>query len=157
MDNILFSSIPSHSPVCWELRFPGVFSFMFARPHDSSKNKPSVNQSPNVMHQNIAPKIIFTYLRYYFYAGHARKIGSKTLHPQKHKNMAEVNGESSSFFGLFSIKTKIAKDWLTALKVLLYVLNSFWLQKLVELRPSKHFGSNEPWDIGDLWQPVLYW
>ena len=27
----------------------------------------------------------------------------------------------------------------------------------MEPQPSKNFGSNEPWDIGDLWQPVLYW
>ena len=36
-----------------------------------------------------------------------------------------------------------------ALKVLLDVLNSYWLEHLVELRPS-----NEPWDLGGLWQPV---
>ena len=29
--------------------------------------------------------------------------------------------------------------------------------KLVELQPSKIIGSNEPWDIGYLWKPVLYW
>ena len=44
-----------------------------------------------------------------------------------------------------------------ALKALLYVINSYWLQKLVELRPSENFGSNELWDHVDLWQPVLYW
>ena len=37
------------------------------------------------------------------------------------------------------------------------VLNSYWLQILVELWPYQNVGSNEPWDIGDLWQPVLYW
>ena len=41
-----------------------------------------------------------------------------------------------------------------ALEVLLEMLNSYWLHKLVELRPSKHIGSNEPWYFGDLWQPV---
>ena len=33
------------------------------------------------------------------------------------------------------------------------MLNYYWLQKLLELRPSKKIGSNEPWDLGDLWQP----
>ena len=37
----------------------------------------------------------------------------------------------------------------------LYVINSYWLQKLVELRTSKNIGSNEPWDLGHLWKPVL--
>ena len=37
------------------------------------------------------------------------------------------------------------------------VLNSYWLQILVELWPYQNVGSNEPWDIGDLWQPVSYW
>ena len=41
--------------------------------------------------------------------------------------------------------------------VFLDVINSYWLKKLVEIRTSKNFGSNEPWDIGDLWEPVLYW
>ena len=45
---------------------------------------------------------------------------------------------------------KIAQDESTALKALLDVINSYWLQKLLELRPSKKIGSNEPWDIGDL-------
>ena len=40
---------------------------------------------------------------------------------------------------------------------MLDVLNYYWLQKLVELRPYKKCGSNEPLDLGDLWQPVLYW
>ena len=42
-------------------------------------------------------------------------------------------------------------------KALLDVLNYYWLQKLVELRPSTNIGSNELWDLGDLWKPVLYW
>ena len=37
------------------------------------------------------------------------------------------------------------------------VLKSDWLPKLVEPQPSKNFGSNEPWDLGLLWEPVLYW
>ena len=44
-----------------------------------------------------------------------------------------------------------------ALKALLDVLKYDWLPKLVEPRPSKNFGSNEPWDFGLLWEPVLYW
>ena len=32
-----------------------------------------------------------------------------------------------------------------------------WLPKLVEPRPSKNLGSNEPWYLGILWEPVLYW
>ena len=50
-------------------------------------------------------------------------------------------------------------DLPTALKVFLDVLNSYWLQKLVELlRPSKTLGrSKKPWDLGDLWQPVSDW
>ena len=43
------------------------------------------------------------------------------------------------------------------IKALLDVFNSYWPQKLVELRPSKNIGSNEPWDLGDLWQPVSDW
>ena len=46
---------------------------------------------------------------------------------------------------------------LKKLKDLLYVLKSDWLPKLVEPRPSKNFGSNEPWDLGLRWEPVLYW
>ena len=42
-------------------------------------------------------------------------------------------------------------------KALLDVPKSDWLPKLVEPRPSKNFGSNELWDIGLLWEPVLYW
>ena len=67
-------------------------------------------------------------------------IGSKLLHPQKHKYLMEVNGESSLLFGWCAIKTKISQDWSTALKVFLDVLNSYWLQKLVELRPTKKLG-----------------
>ena len=70
------------------------------------------------------------------------------LHPQKQKNLAEANGESSLFFGWCAIKTKTVHDSSTALKVLLDVLNSCWLPKLVELWPSKNFGSNKLWDIG---------
>ena len=69
----------------------------------------------------------------------------------------EVNGESSFFFRLCKIKTKIAQDYSTALKASLDVLKYDWLQKLVEPRPSENFVSNEPWDLGDLWEPVLYW
>ena len=43
------------------------------------------------------------------------------------------------------------------LKALLDVLKSYWLSKLVDPQPSKNFGSNEPWDLGLLWEPVLYW
>ena len=43
------------------------------------------------------------------------------------------------------------------LKVLLDMLNSCWLQKLVELRPTQNFGSNEQWDLGELWQLVFLW
>ena len=69
----------------------------------------------------------------------------------------EVNGESSFFFILRAIKTKIAQDQSTATKALLDVIKSDWLPKLVEPRPSKKIGSNEPWDLGLLWKPVLYW
>ena len=34
------------------------------------------------------------------------------------------------------------------------MITSYWLQKLVELRPSKKIGSNEPWDLGHLLRPV---
>ena len=37
MDHILFSSLPSRSTVCSELRFPGELLFLFAPPHDSSE------------------------------------------------------------------------------------------------------------------------
>ena len=43
------------------------------------------------------------------------------------------------------------------LKVVLDELNSYLLHKLVELRPFKNFGSNEPLDLGYLWQRVFYW
>ena len=66
------------------------------------------------------------------------------MHPQKHKNLTEVNGESLFFFRCCAIKTKTAQKRSTALKVLLDVLNSYWLQKLVELQLSKNIGSNEP-------------
>ena len=46
---------------------------------------------------------------------------------------------------------------MTALKGLLDVLKYDWLPRLVESRPSKNFGSNEPWDVGLLWEAVLYW
>ena len=45
------------------------------------------------------------------------------LHPQKHKNLTEVNGESSFFFALYAIKTKIAQDQSTTPEVLLDVPN----------------------------------
>ena len=60
------------------------------------------------------------------------------LHPQKHKNLTEVNGESSFLFGWRAIKTKTAQDYSTGIMVLLDVINYYWLQKLVELRPSKN-------------------
>ena len=44
-----------------------------------------------------------------------------------------------------------------SLNALLDMLKSDWLPKLVEPRSSKNVGSNEPWDIGLLWEPVLYW
>ena len=84
-------------------------------------------------------------------------MGSELLHPQKHKNMTEANGDSSFLFGWCAIKTETAQDYSTALKSLLDVLNSYWLQTLMELRPFKNFRSNEPWDLWDLWQPLLYW
>ena len=52
---------------------------------------------------------------------------------------------------------KTAQDSSTVLKVLLDVLKYILLQELVEIRPSKNFGSNEPWDLGEMWQIVLYW
>ena len=63
-------------------------------------------------------------------------------------------GHHYSFNG---VQLKIAQDSSTVLKVLLYVLNYILLQELVEIRPSKNFGSNEPWDLGVMWQIVLYW
>ena len=35
--------------------------------------------------------------------------------------------------------------------------NIIGYKKVAEPRPSKNFGSNEPWDLGDMWEPVLYW
>ena len=67
----------------------------------------------------------------------------KMLHPQKHKILTEVNGESSLFFIWRAIKNKTAQDYSTALKVLPCVLNFYWLQKLVELHPSKKIGSKK--------------
>ena len=37
------------------------------------------------------------------------------------------------------------------------MINSYWLQKLVDLQPSKKIGPKKPWDIGDLWKPVSDW
>ena len=79
------------------------------------------------------------------------------LHPQKHKNLTEVNGESSYFFWWYEIKTKTSQDYSTAIKVLLDVLNSYWLQKWMELNPYKKIGSNKLWDLREPWQPVSYW
>ena len=46
---------------------------------------------------------------------------------------------------------------LLLIKVLLDMINSYWIKKLVELRSSKKIGSKKPWDLGNLWQPVSDW
>ena len=62
------------------------------------------------------------------------------LHPQKQNKKTEVNGESSLFFILRGKTTKTTQYYYTAPKVFPNVLIYYWLQKLVELRPSKKLG-----------------
>ena len=158
MDNILFSSLPSFSTVCWELRLPGGFMFMFALPHYRYKKWIIIesiiksNASKHCAKNNIYLALVLLLL-----LARQKTWGQNCCIIKTHKNLTEVNGESSLFFIWYAIKTKIEQDQSTTLKALLDVLNYYWIQKLVELRPSKNFGSNDPWDLGDLWQPVSDW
>ena len=61
MDNILFSSLPSCSTVCWDLRFLGGFVFLFALLHDRFE-KWIMNYKWSTFQMSCAKNIIYVAL-----------------------------------------------------------------------------------------------
>ena len=158
MNHILFRSLLICSTVCREMMFPVGFLFLFDLPHDGfekliiSESIIKCNAPKHWAKNNIYIALVLILRR----AGQ-NKWGQNCCILKNTRIWRKFeSGESSFFFIWCEIKTKIAQDYSTALKDLLDMINSYWLQKLVELWPSKKVGSNELWDLGNLWQPVSY-